>query len=760
MFRILFACVLVITADAADVTEDVVGGLTLNRLEIVTRDGPTFPPDEVANALREDPALVSATHFFAPRKALLTAISERCVLGYRANGFPTPQVVTGIQGRGAGERLVVTISEGPRMQWGTLHIRDSGPVAEAELRDRLCKPWRAPDAEPDATPEDPVFVSGDPAAFDPLWEKDLLKSIVDFYILQGYQQCRPVFTIGAPHDGVVDATIAFPSPPRAMVIDQLIVDGLKRNQTEAVTRWLESTAGLRVGGPATRDLINQARKHLVDCGRFTSATITTEPKPDRPEGVDVRVRVTDHARLPLLETPLTALQQDVLAWRERLLRDLAAGQLSMSVSVEEPTLKLLMTLTVNARRGFMVRITSRHAEFPLDLSIDVTDGVLTYHSHRSGRHASVALPQRPTIAVSLTTKDDPESPYSLGLNAGIASQSQGLVTIVIDPAFVLAQTMGAKQEGTRLNAPFPNGGSVQMDLAGDPPLVMKGTSDALAFECRLTRTSWVDLWSELSGRPWAKHPADSWLSVGMLMSEDMLPAVAISTKLDEAALRQWLTTGGLMLASWLPAKTDDEKKGPDYQIPVDLPPGQMIPLLIDKVGGILLSQTKDYWSPSSWPVLMINEIRAVANNRSERTRDMISHLIDGRNMGPIGHAVMARVLQELNPRMSQAVAGLGSDHLNADEWFRDISTLVPSMPHVQTFLASFTDPAGAAALLPEAHREAFVRLVDRAKGQLGAREQGDLYRDTAYLLWQAGGERHMRDLLKELAQPPAATGTP
>lgn len=760
------ACLLVAlyTLPAVEVPEDVVGGLDLNRLDVVISDGPTYPADEVATALREDPVLVPAAHFFAPRRDLLRILGERCAIGYQAHGFPAPQVSATVRGRGPAARLIVQVTEGTRLRLGTVKISDHGPVSEEALRQRLCAPWRAPDAKADADPDKPIIVSGEPAPFDEIWKRNLVRTISDFYALQGFQDCKPVVRWSDPHDGVVDCLISFTAAPRAMVVNSVKVTGVKRNRPEAVAAWLASNAGLRVDGPGTMAVMTKARQALNNSGRFFAITLTTTPVPDQAERIDVVVKALDSERLPALDQPLSAIQQGALTWRETVLGDLEKGALSFIVTMRMPDKKTNAAFLLNPLRGCALRLTSLDPMVKVDATLGFSDKRLFYVSHHLGRASTVAWDVQPLLTLSLETKDDPAQPHSFSFYISTQSEPQEKLTdITVSPSFILSQINGAEFVGNKLVA--KKGNSIAtLDLDGDPAFSMAGVEEGDEMRCLLTRTPWTELLQQTTGKTEKELltlTPQGGPALMHLLIDDLLPPYAKYAGANEAALRLWLTAGVTLASSWWQSLgPKDESREKPYHIPVDLPPEQMIPLVVNGLRRMILDHTKDSWPSSSWPMLIINETSAVVNGHHEHTREVLTHLVDDKVMGPLGHVALSGLLQYFDPRLSRVVAGLGESHLNADEWAQDLVTLVPRLPPVRTVLLAFVDPEAAALALPENQRATFIDLVQRAKRDLTPAEEQALLRDVARLTWQAGGDEMMRGWLQSLQREPAASGAP
>lgn len=763
MSRILTLCCLLIAIAAAEVPQDVVGGLDLNHVRVVISDGPTFPTDQVVAALRDDPLLVSAAHFFAPRQEFLRLIAERCATGYRSHGFPEPTVSAVVRGRGAAGHVVVSVTEGARLRWGKVVIPDPGPLGEEAVRQRLCAPWRSPDADADDDPEDPLIVAGEPARFDDIWNRNLVRTIADFYALEGFQDCSPVVRTGEPRDGAVDCLISFKAPPRALVVNRVIVAGAQRNQPEAVIAWLARNTDLRVGGPATRGVMNTVRKALADSGRLLSSSVTTAPVADDPQRIDVTVTLVESDRLPLLDQPLNDLQQDGLRWRERILREVTDGSVSFRIGMKLDEAPVRFDLLINARHGLLVRLTSLDPAIPFDATAGVEGQRLFYLSHVHDRAASIAWEVYPVLTLKLETTSDPAHPHSFGFNMAYGSDpEEDLTEIILTPSFALSQISKAERAGDRLVSVHGTT-TATIELTGDRPFLLTTQDGGPGDGVQLTRTPWAELVPMVTGKTSAQllaPSADDGKALIGLLSDDLVPEVARRSGVDEAVVGVWLSAGIAFASTWLSdtAGAEAEKSEQRFRIPVDLPPEQMLAQIVASVRRMILEHTRDVWSASSWPVLIINEANAVMNGNTTHTRAMLTHLVDGRTMGPLGHGLLSYLMQFVDPRVARVIARLGHDKLTAEAWADDVATLVPKLPPVRTALSSFSDPTVAALALPEDRRAAFTDLVRRAKAEATPAEEQALIRDTARLLWSAGGEAMVRGWLDDLEREPAASG--
>lgn len=759
------------------VDDDVVGALDLQRMQVVIADGPTFPPEEIITALYEDPELLPARHFFAERKLLLKAIAERSALGYRAHGFRDPQITAQIRGRGPGEQVVVHITEGQRLRWGALHIRDAGPVPAAAVFDRLTKPWREPDASAgkpkeasalgndllDAlqqkSPDDPLFVSGDPAHFDHTWAKRVTSAISEFYVQQGYLECRPVVTVGDPNDGVVDCVVSFSAPPHAVTVKSVTVSGLTVHKPEDVTVWLDRTVGLRAGGPATKSVFDAARAALVDSGSFLATSLTSVPVPGQPELCTVTITAIDDADLLQLGRPPTDLQQDILRWRKLMLQDLQDGTATVTFQTVDHEVGYHFTIMINVRHGVIVTIRSTDPKLTFSGSFLVHSGHLTYVAHRLKRVVAVPMSRKPSLRLELFTTGDRKNPNSI--NFLVTDAEEQITHLSMTPSFALLQVANVMREGDRL-IKLQEKSRLEIDLGPQGTLPYQRTDSEDNNITAITRQPWPELLASIQVDPGAVKSTEpaSFMDLLLVGAEDAVPVISKTTSVNQLVISEWLSTCGPVVKKWWQRWEGKTEKtaGEHFHIPVDLPPSEMMSMLITWASSEILSLASTIWPVGSWPVLVVNELRAIATGHGDHSRELFGHLLDGKTMGPIGHVVLAGAMRFLNPRAGLSIANLGLDHLQMDEWVQDLITLSPTMPALKETFAAFNDPVTAAFLLPKEHRFLFIALVARAKLPLTPAEEREFERNVASLFWMAGGEQLMRDLLTYLSTPPAATG--
>ncbi len=318
----------------------------------------TFTADQVRHALATKPSYLLAAHPQADMHAFLDELKAMVESGCQAGGFPDAKAEIIYDEQAF--RVRVKVTEGPRFLARKVQVAGSKLVIGDELvrwftttagTSKTVETLKsslasapAKDADSGITwnaqasvnlnnrpgglntpgkaerPDEPMWVSGDPANFSAAWATQAVAQVEACLAEQGFffpkarvELQRDVPTASA--DLLI--TILEEGPPG--VIGEVTVAGMKRHKPGDILRFLELREGMKI----TAERLAMARQKLRDCGRFWDFEITPEYV-----GLDtvssrhvyLHIEVKEQDGVPRLDEPLSPVQQALLRvcdWVER-----------------------------------------------------------------------------------------------------------------------------------------------------------------------------------------------------------------------------------------------------------------------------------------------------------------------------------------------------------------------------------------------------------------------------------------------------------
>lgn len=329
---------------------------------LVVRGLTSLDAEQLRQPLLADTDLVWLSRPNASRDAYVAAIARKATLALERGGFATPEVKTAIESSAGVDRLVLTVTEGPRLTAGTIEIKglpadmatrlerylaESLPVADAapalgageaagagavaEQPDRI--EWLAPDGRP-ARRARPLWETGRPATCDPATLHRMKVAVARFLRQEGHLGIatvpdrrpvgRPVRPTGAKgeidvairaHDTVADLVVTVATLPPKAVLRRIDVSPGARTSDRDLAAYL----GIAAGRPVTEIDRLAWREKLRQSGRFLRHEVEFQPDALDPAAVNARFDLEEYPAATPLAAPLSRAETAILAFRRWIL---------------------------------------------------------------------------------------------------------------------------------------------------------------------------------------------------------------------------------------------------------------------------------------------------------------------------------------------------------------------------------------------------------------------------------------------------------
>jgi hypothetical protein len=285
-----------------------------------------FSEAELRHALACDLKFQAAARPSAETSKLLEVVEKRLRDGYRHSGCPDAKVSASYDGQR--DAIVASVEEGPQFRRGKIEVSGAEGIDEEALTAWLTTQQRPAswsilfDGVPlevlaQGEPSPPVgqnpkpvtfWKAGEVVDFDRLDEAKLHEGIRLALFQLGYASTRFETELKRDNEaGLLTLQIKLPASPTQNTIDDIEVQGLKRDSRESLLKYLEVEAGTPLNAKKLHAIFDK----LTDSCRYWTYGIVVDVR--QPEGEDggkttLKLTLEEYPAAPALGEPLTPVQ--------------------------------------------------------------------------------------------------------------------------------------------------------------------------------------------------------------------------------------------------------------------------------------------------------------------------------------------------------------------------------------------------------------------------------------------------------------------
>jgi hypothetical protein len=716
----------------------------------------TFTPEQLRRALLAHAEYLVAAHPAAPRQDLAKTIERHLLKGFHHAGFPDASVTAKLDPNG--ERVLVSVGEGPRYLAGEVKVTGAKTIPTAMLVRRLTESW-PPDHPADAQlqeeryvngagktvdREEPLWIKGEPANFDrPSLDSITTRVTNVLWQLAYFFPKVSVRVAPLPGRGVANLLVEINDEGPHGAIGEIEITGLQKNSRESVLRWL----GLAVGQTMEHDLLPRLERRFWDSARFLHYEVKPERLPETTNRIKLVLALEELPEAPLLEKEFSAEEEAILRFREWLLRSptrqedlVVSGHGLASTFVGLDSLEVIVS-----SRGVANRSAATNGE---GLTYTVAPRRIGFYAPDRGQKF-VAESDRlmATAHIDLTPQDDPTSSnrFNLALAAGFRTKRDHetnygafkLDFLLAPTAFldlvhrsnatarIDGNTLAITGEEVRLRVDARSGRLLELHTTiGEGGAIDVG-SEAGAFARALEAAEARG--NSLTNRYGSEMPVSSFLSfaiptalespvLGPLLLRD-LPAQRrkqagqVFDRLLQAGVLRRLDE--LMLPQSSTALTE-------FTVPYEQTqsPGDAMRALIAGISAYLFQFAHDFLPAHSWPWTLTRETVFVVSGKGTFTERELQRIYESDDVGPLGYWTTAQLLRLTSSSAAQAFAARGLKRLSVEDFRKDcrlfleresglsqsISNLCQAVRNLQPF-----EVEALAAVLPADAGELLIR---------------------------------------------------
>jgi hypothetical protein len=662
---------------------------------VVFRGCKAISERDVRWTILHDPEVQVATTPSSPLDEYLLILGRRTRLAYLASGFPAATAAAQIEGG----KILVQITEGPRLHCGAMHVSGDDTVPAAQLIARLTH------AKPRGTfsyltdergtihigmdrsqaNEDPTWAVGKWAGFDAISEQwlhnQVQKALAELGFSEAKFEARYTFE---NQQAVLRVTIL--DSGEQTIFAKIEVVGLKQSRREDFLKL----AGLSEGQAGGIDQLLAAQQRLWDSGRFQKHLIAVEPGLSTRSKWIVRFTVAELANMPPLEEPLKAVDQALLKCRSRLLQQIQQGD-DLIASASWPA--AVDIRLVIGREGGLVRLKvdgkfwashgaadSRSTEYAVAVEghsmrlygISDSQRLIVYRRKPVGGNVSL---------VGKAITDNTGKKWSLNMGMGARTDTSGIdLHLDVPPAQILdnlhdpgmnAQVaqgvLTASTQGIRLRIEMSTGRLLECKWDGAT------SSGEIAIRRDALEEEVAKLEQDDPGRDFwdPAHPVSSFAA---FLTDEALRGPWARGK---APLNPQLTgVIGKLLGpsafapldrdlSWL----DDSDS--DFRMPDNARPANPLDSFL-----YALPMDDSLFERGSWPWTLTRQELLIASGRIQTLQPELERILNSNQTGPLGHLMAAYMVRPYAPRVTEVVARRSLAFLEPADFHKDVHALV------------------------------------------------------------------------------------
>ncbi|MCX6923474.1 MAG: hypothetical protein NT154_09745, partial [Verrucomicrobia bacterium] len=599
------------------------------------------------------------------------------------------------------QRIRVSVTEGPRFDCGAVKVAGLEPALAEQLTNRLhlastldepakspglpCFSW--PWKEGGHAPSDPASIAS--------FEQSVVAALAELNRHQAEAQVELTFDENRRQ---ADLLIQVTKPGLVGMLDQIEVEGLRRNSREDLLAYLQ----LRPGMPLSGNVTNDVGRRLWDSGRFSGQLMNLSPLTE-PGRFRLDLTVFEFTNAPPLKQELTAeekafmkLRDWVLNWKNRpedwvfeaqttrngrrASAEVVLGQEGLAILTRQPSATNAAALRyglvaapqhvgfysgsqqsklvgkgIGGQLETFVTMQGNPAYDRARGHISVGGG---FHTESAGAPYSMRLDLAPVFFVALAHPLE-----------GSCRLEKGILSIQSETNADVAFEMTAEASTGRLMAWHMSW------KTNDVQLVLRGEEGAFARVLREVAASSAAFTNALDPRhPWSSSLAMlgrdlratletdfpevlDWLGEGMtgrVNAKDLLGVVA---GLEEFPWRELIAP--LDFFSGTPSEPDTGEEFPfvlDGSLPSPTAGSDWVRLL----GGGLMRVSDVLWPRGSWPWALMRDATFLAAGEARLATNDTARLAQAEDTGPLGCLLAAHALGRFDPRLAVAFSRQGA----------------------------------------------------------------------------------------------------
>ncbi|MCO8120208.1 hypothetical protein NHH03_00540 [Stieleria sp. TO1_6] len=699
------------------------GGQPIRLSEIQFQGNQTFSTTELRKALRGRTEFWIANHPKNDPDALPGTLVELLRRGYRNAGFRNVflDVTRGDDGQG----LQCLIDEGDRYRYGDLQIKHAVSVDRQRLTERLTKPFAKAGTFPSfisvagETVTQWVTESGEPSDLvNPVWQQgegvrfDSLERSHDGLV----KQVKLALTeIGFPAAEInVSTEIDDDTQTVALIIDlidegepsriqSIVFESLTHNSEQAMLDYLQIASG---------EIYRQETQHrltslLWQSGRFSKSRVAY----DAASGT-LTVDVTESEALPTIDQPLDVVGSTLLRARQWLADCYRRGDdVQFEILVDD---KWKVQATASLQGIVLQTQLKRDGDWVagMQLLIDQKQLLISASGHTDKLLLRTRnLDGQVRISTLLGAAEDPERTYRFNFHGKLSSdreadEPQLVHQWIATPhdwlLFSTKQQLRHRLEDDSLQFWDQRHPDTRIRIDCDSGAIgeCQGAM-ALRIGSDLFRQATQDVQQSTADKPDAyslDHPVSSLVSY--FLSGPVIQQVHDHLGSDQPppidhyrSLKKLVDQGLLALPDAVLASIINDQQEQSFSIPLDsVNLGSWQALLVDYGAKLVLQQASLVFPQEEWPIQIIREGCLVALKRGQFSGQVIAELAVDPDVGPIGNAAIAFLLDLIGQDAKRAFAARALEKLTPEAFQQDCATLLPATGHqsIQQTVASLS----------------------------------------------------------------------
>ncbi|KAA5539007.1 hypothetical protein FYK55_25770 [Roseiconus nitratireducens] len=672
----------------------------------------TFSDDQLRTALRGSTEFWIANHPQNNAAQLPSTIAEQLRRGYREAGFRSP--VLDVTPDEDGDSWECVVKEGERYRYGSVRIKNAVQADRRLLTERLTRPYPDPDAFPTfssavgtdktiwideqgepSSPNRPVWQQGHPVRFDSLdHSRDrLIKQVqtalsevglpdADFRVLTEFDET----------DRTVDLVVEVLDEGAPSRIQAIEFVGLKRNSEQTMLDYLQ----VSVGDPYREETRHHLSSLLWKSARFGPSRV----KYDSSSGT-LTIEVVESEGLPTIDQPIGVVGATLLKSRQWLGDCYRRGEDTQFDVPIGPDLKVQLTMSadgiaVQSQRwvdsawtsGTVMLIDDRcllvsAREHPEKLLIDITalDGQVAI-STLLGAATDSDRVFRFLFAGKLTSERDPGE--SKLVHRWSASPNDWLM-------FSTKSRLHRHVEDGQLQVFDQRYPDLRFDVDCNTGAIRNGPgTDALRFGPGLFQQASTGIRQVTDAKPNAYSPQKPLSTIVSYFLADPMVAEAqavlgegpVGDLATWRSLKKLVDHGVLAIPDAAIASFLQDRPDESFSIPLtETPPDDWQSMLVDYGAKLVLQQASVVFTEEQWPIRVIRECCLIALRRGDFSGQVISDLATDPEVGPLGHASIAFLLDCIGQDAKRLFAQRALMSFTRESFQKDWDTLLPAMGH-------------------------------------------------------------------------------
>lgn len=701
-------------------------------------------PERLRDALDRDLDFLLAADPATSLDEYLAVVSRRLVAGYHRAGFAQAAVTAraDLQTR----RVTVVVDEGPRYLAGAVRLIGRAPVRPEELTRWLAAPpraaadhqrtiWRLSDGTiiSDSLAEQPLWSPRGPARFNAWSRRQLLRQLHLAFAERGFffptlklDAVPAARRSGASDTAELVVDVAELGPPG--IVGAIEIQGAQRNSPAAILRYLELASGQTID----RARIAALEAKLYESARFARTDVVPELPAQPGAPLKLVLKLVEVPETPPLDQPLSAEEEALVRLRAWIVKQVAAGQQDLVLSLRDASDGVRAAEVVLSARGAVARLEvsdpgrvvnrgmleklrmwSGVAKEPHDerteclVGLEMTPAAIAFFSPLRDRKFAMTPGER-QLGLRLTLNVDPRDPrrLAMGFDPRLRTADPGhpqpvaLETDLAPAAFValahLREASPKVEQGVLriktkqlfLEADAASGRLLKL-VAHDKKKMQSATLAAAPNQLQRAAGALRRLTADDRNDYDARRPNGTLTAFAVCELAYLTRAwEGESLVTDKRGLDVWQ---GLLAGFFLPDLDGPvDATGNDYFIPAepaspDHPPRDERAMW---AAAGPLRWCRQLFSAESWPYrLSRSAVLHFAGRDREARRELT--LVDGAaQTGPLGYLAATLMSMIVEPAMTQRLAAHGLEKLELADFRRDYALLLESRhPWVQSALA-------------------------------------------------------------------------